>query len=388
MLFTLHKRFCLFVSLTLALLPAGYVGEAHAQAGPPPAPPVSVAQPLQRKVTQWDEFTGRFEAKEQVDVRARVSGFIDKIHFRDGQMIKQGDLLFTIDPRPYALTAEAATAEVARTKAQVALALNDVDRADSLSRSQTITVRDVDQRRSTLAVARAAQQAAEANLKTAELNLEWTQVRAPLAGRISDKRVDAGNLIAGGQAGATLLTTIVTMDPINFVFEASEADYLRYTRLAATGARPGGRDAPNAVQVRLADEPNWGREGRMDFVDNALSTRSSTIRGRAVFDNKDQSLTPGTFGRMRLFAGEIDAMLVPDGIIVSDQTRKVIMTVGPDNKVVPKPVILGPIAFGLRVVRSGLSSDDRVIVQGIANPMVRPGVTVSPQPGEIKFATN
>jgi len=363
------------------------VGVAFAQ-GAPPAPAVQVAKPIARKVVQWDEYTGRFEPVAQVEVRARVSGFIEQLHFRDGQIIKQGDLLFTIDRRPYELSAEAAAADVQRAKAQVSLAENEVERAEGLTRNQTITVRDLDTRRSNLAVARASQAAAEANLKTAQLNLEWTQVRAPIAGRISDKRVDAGNLIQGGASGSTLLTTIVSLDPIHFIFEASESDYLRYSRQAASGSRPSGREAANPVQVRLSDEREWKREGRMDFVDNALNTRSSTIRGRAIFDNKDQLLTPGTFGRMRLYGGESEALLVPDSALVADQVRRVLLTVGPDNKVVPKPVTVGAIDGGLRVIRSGLSPDDQVIIQGLANPMVRPGATVSPQPGEIKPATN
>jgi membrane fusion protein, multidrug efflux system len=362
--------------------------EAGAQSGPPPAPPVSVAAPIARKVTLWDEYTGRFEAVEQVEVRARVSGFIEKVHFRDGQMIRQGDPLFSIDRRPYELTVEASRAEVTRARAQVTLAENEVERAEGLTRNQTITVRDLDTRRANLNVAKAAQAAAEANLKAAQLNLDWTDVKAPIAGRISNRRVDAGNLISGGAAGANLLTTIVTLDPIHFIFDASEQDYIRYTRLAASGARPSGRETANPVQVRLADETEWKREGRMDFVDNQLNARSATIRGRAIFDNKDLFISPGTFGRMRLFGGEADALLVPDSVVVSDQTRKIVMTVGPDNKVTPKVVTLGPLSDGLRVIRSGLAATDRVIVNGIANPMVRPGATVAPQPGEIKPATN
>jgi RND family efflux transporter MFP subunit len=373
-----------FASALAGLAPV----DAAAQGGPPPAPPVTVAQPIARKVTLWDEYTGRFEAVEQVEVRARVSGFIEKVHFRDGQMIKQGDPLFSIDKRPYELTVEASRAELARTRAQVALAENEVERAEGLTRNQTITVRDLDTRKSNLSVARAQQAAAEANLKAAQLNLDWTEVKAPISGRISNRRIDAGNLISGGQAGANLLTTIVTLDPIHFIFDASEQDYIRYTRLAASGARPSGRENANPVQVRLSDETEWKREGRMDFVDNQLNARSATIRGRAVFDNKDGFLAPGTFGRMRLFAGETDALLVPDSVIVSDQTRKLVMTVGPDNKVAPKPVTLGPISGGLRVIRTGLAPDDKVIINGIANPMVRPGAAVTPQPGEIKPPTN
>lgn len=354
--------------------------------GAPPAPPVQVSQPLAQRVTNWDEYTGRFEASEQVEVRARVSGFLDAIHFRDGDFVEKGAQLFTIDPRPYQLAVDAARAEVARARAQAELAQNEVERADALTQNRVITARDVDTRRANLNSALAAQQAAEANLKTAELNLEWTQVRSPIAGRISNRRVDPGNLVAGGQSGATLLTTIVAYDPINFVFDASEADYLRYTRLAANLRQLVAREEGTRAQVRLSDEQEWTREGKIDFVDNALNARTGTIRGRAVFPNKEQFLTPGTFGRLRLFAGEVDALLVPDSVISSDQARKVVMTVGPENKVVPKAVTLGQITNGLRVITGGLSPEDKVIVGGLANPMVRPGAAVTPTPGEIKTA--
>ncbi|CAN7447138.1 efflux RND transporter periplasmic adaptor subunit [Bosea sp. LjRoot237] len=363
----------------LAVLLPALSAEALAQ-GAPPAPPVTVATPLAKRVTNWDEFTGRFEASEQVEVRARVSGFLDSVHFRDGDLVKAGDLLFTIDQRPYKLAVDASRAEVARAKAQVDLNQNEVERAEALTQNRTITARDIDQRRANLNGAIASQQAAEANLKTAELNLEWTQVRAPLAGRVSNKRVDQGNLIAGGQSGATLLTTIVAVDPIKFVFDTSEADYLRYTK-SQDLRKPG-----TPVRVRLSSETKWDREGKIDFVDNALNARSATIRTRAVFPNSDGLLTPGTFGRLRLFAGEGDALLVPDAVIVSDQANKIVLTVGADNKVVPKPVQLGAISDGLRVITKGLTASDKVIVNGIANPMVRPGVAVTPQPTEIKAA--
>jgi RND family efflux transporter MFP subunit len=360
-------------------------GAALAQ-GAPPAPTVQVASPLAKRVTNWDEFTGRFEASEQVEVRARVSGFLDALHFRDGQLVKKGDLLFTIDQRPYQLAVDAARAEVARAKAQVELTQSEVERAEALTQNRTITARDIDQRRANLNSAIGSQQGAEANLKTAELNLEWTQVRAPLAGRISNRRIDPGNLIAGGQSGATLLTTIVASDPINFVFDASEADYLRYSRLAANLRDVTTREEGSPAEVRLADEKEWKRKGKIDFVDNALNARSGTIRGRAVFANADQFLTPGTFGRLRVYSGQADALLVPDTVVVSDQANKIVMTVGPDNKVVPKPVTLGPISDGLRVITGGLTAQDKVIIGGLANPMVRPGATVTPQPGEIKVA--
>ncbi|KPF62193.1 hemolysin secretion protein D [Bosea sp. AAP35] len=356
--------------------------------GAPPAPPVQVSAPLAQRVTNWDEFTGRFEASEQVEVRARVSGFLDSLHFKDGDLVKTGDLLFTIDPRPYRLAVDAARAEVARAKAQVELAQNEVERAEGLTQNRTITARDVDQRRANLNSAIGSQQGAEANLKTAELNLEWTEVRAPLSGRISNRRVDPGNLIAGGQSGATLLTTIVAVDPIYFTFDASEADYLRYQRQSKDLRSSASRESGTLAEVRLADEQEWTRRGRIDFIDNALNARSGTIRGRVVFPNTDQFLTPGTFGRLRVFSGEADALLVPDSVIVSDQANKIVLTIGPENKVVPKTVVLGQIAGGLRVIRSGLAPQDQVIIGGFANPMVRPGATVTPQPGEIKLAAS
>lgn len=358
------------------------VSGALAQGGMPP-PSVSVANPVARKITLWDEYTGRFEAREQVEIRARVSGFIEEIHFKDGQTVNKGDLLFTIDRRAFQLTVDGARADVERAKAQVVLAEAEVERAEGLTQNRTITARDVDTRKANLSAARATQAAAESVLKNAELNLEWTLVRAPIAGRISDRRVDAGNLIAGG-TGATLLTNIISIDPIAFVFEASEADYLRYSRLTQNGSRPSGNGAANPVRVRLADEAEWKHEGKMDFIDNQLNARSGTIRGRAVFDNRSQFLTPGTFGRMQLYGGEADALLVPDTVIVSDQTSKIVLTVGEGNKVIPKPVKLGPMVDGLRVIRSGLMAGDKVIINGIANPMVRPGGVVTPTPGEIK----
>ncbi|RYE32555.1 MAG: efflux RND transporter periplasmic adaptor subunit [Hyphomicrobiales bacterium] len=372
--------------LTAAFTSTALTAFDAAAQGAPPAPPVQVANPLAKRITNWDEYTGRFEASEQVDVRARVSGFIDKVHFRDGSLVQKGDLLFTIDQRPYKLAADVARADVTRAKAQVELAQNEVERAEGLTQNRTITARDVDQRRANLNSAIGTLQGSEANLKNAELNLEWTEVRAPLAGRISNRRVDPGNLIAGGQSGASLLTTIVAVAPIYFTFDVSEADFLRYARMS-NPREEAAKDSGTLVEVRLADEPKWGRRGKVNFLDNALNARSATIRGRAVFDNKDQFLTPGVFGRLRFFAGESDALLVPDTVIASDQASKIVLTVGPENKVVPKPVVLGPLSDGLRVIRSGLTTEDKVIVGGTANPMVRPGVAVNPQPGEIKIAT-
>jgi len=352
--------------------------------GGPPAMPVSVAEPLAKRVTQWDEYSGRFEPVAAVEVRARVSGFIDQLHFKDGQLVNVGDPLFTIDKRPFEIAVEVADADVARNKAQVELAELQVTRGASLIASRTITEADNDSRKSNLAVARAQLKSAEAALRNAKLNLDWTDVRAPLAGRISDRKVDAGNLIAGGQSGATLLATIVTLDPIRFVFDISESDYIRYQRLFLSGSRPSERgDTVIPVRIRLADETDWTRTGKIDFVDNQLGTRSGTIRARAILDNKDQLLAPGIFGRLQLFGGEYDALLIPDSSVISDQARKIVFTVGPDGVVAGKPVVLGPLVDGLRVVRGGLASTDKVVLDGLANPMVRPGAKVVPQKGEI-----
>ncbi len=372
-----RQLFVAAAALALAATPA------LAQGGPP-AMPVGVAEPTAKRVTQWDEYSGRFEAVASVEVRARVSGFIDKLHFRDGQLVNVGDPLFTIDKRPFEIAVEVAEADVARNKAQVELAELQVTRGASLIASRTITEAENDSRKSGLAVARAQLKSAEAALRNAQLNLDWADVRAPLAGRISDRKVDAGNLIAGGQTGATLLATIVTLDPIRFVFDISESDYIRYQRLFLSGSRPSERgDTVIPVRIRLADETEWTRTGKIDFVDNQLGARSGTIRARAIVENKDQLLAPGIFGRLQLFGGEYDALLIPDSSIISDQARKIVFTVGPDSVVQAKPVVLGPLVDGLRVVRSGIAPTDKVVLDGLANPMVRPGAKVVPQTGEI-----
>jgi len=345
-------------------------------------PAVTVARPLQQKINEWDDFTGRFVAVETVEVRSRVSGFIDKIHFTDGQLVKEGDVLFTIDPRPYKISVDQAQAELTRAQAKLKLAEDDVTRATPLVRSGTLTGREFDTRQSSQADAAGAVASNEAALAQAQLNLEWTQVRAPIAGRVSDRRVDVGNLITGGTSGTTLLTAIVSLDPIHFVFDASEADFLRYTRLASAGGRASSRDVPNPVKVALSDETDFKHDGRMNFVDNSLNAKTGTIRGRAIFDNKDQVLTPGMFGRLRLFGGSGEALLVPDSAISSDQARKVVFAVSADGTVGAKLVTLGPIIDGLRVIRSGLDPNDRIIINGLQR--ARPGQNVTPEDGKIE----
>ena len=366
--------------LALAAVFLIFASAAYAQAAPPA---VSVSAPIAKRVTQWDEYSGRFEAIATVEVRARVSGFIEKLHFKDGQEVKVGDPLFTIDKRPYEIAVESAQADVARMQAQVQLAELQVQRGNALVVSRNIPESENDTRKSNLAVARAQLKAAEAALRNAQLNLEWTDVTAPISGRISDRKVDAGNLIQGGQTGATLLASIVTQDPIHFIFDVSEADHIRYRRLSMAGTRPQEGSSALPVRIKLADETEWTRTGKINFVDNLLSLRSGTIRTRAIVDNRDNLLTPGVFARVQLYGGQYDALLIPDAAVVSDQARKIVFVVGNDNVVQAKPVELGPLVDGLRVVRSGLKPEDRVVLDGLANPMVRPGAKIQPQKGEI-----
>ena len=374
--------------LLAAVVALSSVPSGLSKAQDAPLLPVVVSNPVAKRITTWDEYSGRFVPVKSVEVRARVSGFIDKVEFHEGTVVKQGDLLFTIDKRPFELAVDASKAEVARAVAQVQLATADVNRAKPLVNTNVLSERDFDTRTAALAVAQAAQLAAQAALRTSQLNLEWAEVRAPIAGRISDKKVDEGNLVNGGSGSTTLLATIVSIDPIQFVFEASESDYLRYQRANLSGQRPSSRYVNNPVRVRLADEKEFTHIGHMDFVDNQIDPNTGTIRGRAIFDNKDQLLTPGVFARIQLFGGDVDAILIPDRAVIADQARKIVFALDANDVVVAKPVVLGPMHEGLRVVLSGLSATDRVVVDGIANPAVRPGVKVKPEPAEKKSASN
>jgi len=376
------------IMLSAALLIASTVGDAT-DAGAqdaPPAFPVTVATPLLKHIKTWDEYSGRFEAVARVELRPRVSGYVEEVNFKEGSDVKEGDLLFTLDKRPFQIAVEAAKAEVARAHAQVEFAKADLARAAPLVESKALSEQVYEQRKSTLGVAQAQVMAAAAQLKSAELNLEWAEVRAPISGRISDKKIDVGNLVIGGQVNATLMATIVSLDPIHFIFDASEADYLRYTRLNNSGQRTSSRTAANPVRIKLADEDDWSHEGTMDFVDNAFNEHSGTLRGRAVLSNKDGLFSPGIFARMALYAGDIDAFLIPDTAILSDQAHKIVYTVNADDVVVATPVTLGQMYEGLRVIKTGLKADDRVVIQGVANPAIRPGTKVAPTKGVIKAA--
>lgn len=351
-----------------------------AQAAPPPAPQVTVAKPTKKIVADYDEYVGRFVALDFVEVRARVSGYLDKIHFTDGQMVKVGDPLFTIDRRPFQAALDQANASIAQAEANVAFAQSDLERGESLVRGTTITQQSLDQRLQAKRVAEANLTAQKAASRQFALDLDFTELAAPVAGRIGDRRVSVGNLVTGGTAGSTtLLATIASVDPIRFEFTMDEASYLRYLKAAsAKSADSAGRGLAMSAQLKLIDEKDFVHEGQIDFVDNAIDKSSGTIRGRAVFKNADGHLTPGMFGRIRIVASEpAEALLVPDAAIGTEQVRKFVYAVGSDNVATPKYVTLGPLVDGLRVVTAGLSPDDTIIVNGLMR--IRPGAKVTPQ---------
>jgi RND family efflux transporter MFP subunit len=365
------------LSLVLALAACGQGQQASN--GPPP-PTVTVAKPTVRAVMDQDEYVGRFVAIDAVEIRARVSGYLDKIHFRDGQMVKQGDLLFTIDKRPFENTLAQARANLAQARANLAFAESDLDRGKQLVRERTISEQVFQQRTQAFGSAQASVAANEAAVKQAELDLDFTELRAPVAGRIGDRRVSPGNLVTGGTTGTTtMLGTIVSMDPIRFEFSMDEASYLRYERFSQSGKEVTGREHGVTVGLKLIDDKNFERRGSMDFVDNAIDRSSGTIRGRAVFSNPDGLLTPGMFGRVRVPGSPTyNALLLPDAAIGTEQIRKYVLVIGADNKAAMKYVTLGQlIEDNLRVIKDGLDAGDRVVVNGLMR--VRPGQTVKPE---------
>jgi membrane fusion protein, multidrug efflux system len=340
------------------------------------APPVTVAQPVQRTVTDWDEFTGRFDAVEEVQIRARVGGFVTSVEFRDGAFVKAGDLLYTIDARPFEAVAEQADGQLADARAKAELAKRDLDRGLTLVQTSAVSEQLVDQRRQALQAAHAAETQAEGALKAAQLNIEFAHVLAPLAGRVSRHLVSVGNLVQGSEGSSTLLTSIVSLDPIYVYFDMDEATYVRNSRLWFEGKRPSSRDTPNPVQVTLTGETKPSHDGHMDFVDNRLDVSTGTLRGRAVIPNHDLSILPGQFGRVRLIGSSpYEALLLPDTAIATDQSRKIVFVVKADDTVEARAVVLGPLDDGLRVIKEGLKPDDRVIVDGIQRARVGAKVT-------------
>ena len=348
---------------------------ACAPAAPPPPPPpnVSVAVPMQRNVVDWDDYVGRFEAVQDVEVRPRVSGTVQSVLFREGVEVGAGQVLFVIDPRPYRAAAAQAQADLARAQALVTNARTELARAQKLIAAEAISREEFETKQANLRSAIASAGAARATLDARNLDVSFTTVRAPIGGRVSDKRVSIGSYVAAGQ---TLMTRVVTINPIRFAFDGAESFYLKYVRQAQTGERQSSRYAPNPVDIKLADETSYRWHGRMKFVDNAIDPQSGTIRAYAEVANPDGFLVPGLFGRARLLgSGTYKALLVPDEAIVTDQTRRFVYVIGRDGKTVQRPVETGPLVEGLRVVKTGLAPTEKVVLDGLAR--LQPGMAVT-----------
>jgi RND family efflux transporter MFP subunit len=344
----------------------------------PPAPQVSVASALERDVTEWDEFTGRLEAVESVEVRPRVTGYIESVNFTEGSTVRKGDLLFVIDPRPYRAELSKAEAELARAVARSELAVADEGRSAKLLDIKAVSREEYDSRVNGSREAKADVAAARAAVDSAKLNLEFTRITAPISGRVSKAVVTSGNLVTGGSNAATLLTTVVSLDPMYVTFEGDEQIYLKYNELSRRGERESSRDAANPVLMGLANESDYPHRGSMVFVDNQVDPRTGTIRARASFENKNGYLTPGLFARVKLLGhNKYRAVLVDDRAIGTDQSQKFVYVIDAANKVTYRPVKVGRLDDGLRIVQQGLQPGETVVVNGLQR--VRPGVVVAPE---------
>lgn len=361
-------------------------GKPVSKSAAPIVPTVSVAQPVPRTINEWDEFTGRLSSPETVEVRARVSGYIDKVHFKEGSAVKQNELLVTIDQRPYQAVVDRLRAELGAARARLELAQGEARRAEGLVASKAISTDTFETRVKTATEASESVRSAEAALKAAELDLEFTEVRAPIAGRISNARVTAGNLVTGGSsANTSLLTTIVSVNPIYCYFDADEASVLRYRQLYREGKRVSAMFATIPAEMALGNEQGFPHKGHIDFVDNQLNPATGTIRARGVFTNDDQLMSPGFFARVRIPGNsEYEAVLIRDSAVGSDQGRPFVLMVDDKNMATYRAIKPGPMVDGLRVVREGLTASDRVIVSGLMSS--RPGLLVQPQ--LIPMATN
>ena len=342
----------------------------------PSAPQVTVATAVQKPVVDWDEFTGRLEAVQSVEVRPRVTGYIESVNFKEGSAVKKGDLLFVIDSRPYRADLDKSEADLARAKARAELTTNDVARGEKLLGGHALSREEYERRVNESRGAAADVRAAQASVDAARLNFEFTRVIAPISGRVGKAEITAGNLVTGGAGNATLLTTVVSVDPIYVSFEGDEQAYLKYSDMARTGERSSSRDSRNPVQMGLANESDYPHNGYMTFVDNQVNPRTGTIRGRAVFDNKDGYLTPGLFARIKLMgSGQRSAVLVDDRAVGTDQSQKFVYVVDAANAVAYRSVKIGRMVDGLRIVTEGIAVGEKVIVNGLQR--VRPGMTVA-----------
>lgn len=369
--------------VSVLLVGTGLTTSCHRESAPAAGalnasvPAVTVATPIPRRIAEYDVYTGRLAAPQTVEVRPRVSGHLDRVHFTEGSLVKAGDLLFSIDPRPYQAVADRAAAELSRARHHAELAAAEADRATSLFKTRAISTDDRDQRVQSAAEAADAVRAAEAALAAAKLDLEFTEIRAPIAGRTSIARVTAGNLVSGGGASSTLLTTVVSLDPVYCYLEVDERSALRYRALQAQGRRQSDQAGSITAWMGLADEEGFPRQGRLDFADNQLTPETGSLRIRAVFPNPDGAAPPGFFARVRIpGTGDYDALLIRDAAIGNDQGHPFVLVVDDSSVAAHRPVELGPLIDGLRAVRSGLRPQDKVIITGLMN--VRPGTRVQP----------
>ncbi len=366
----------------LLIAAAVLVTAACSDSAPPPPPPpqVAVGEPLQRNVTDWDDYVGRFEAVDDVEIIPRVSGNVTRIAFREGLAVPKGALLYEIDPRPFRAALAQAEAEVARARANRTVAATELARAAELLPMEAISKEVYEQKAAAAKAADASLGAARASAEARRLDLSFTQVRAPVSGRVSDRRAALGDYVTAGQ---TVLTRVVSIDPIWFTFDGAESFYLKYVRQDQSGERQSSRYAPNPVEIQLADEESYRWKGRMVFVDNAIDPRSGTIKARAEIRNPDGFLVPGLFGRARLLgSGTYKGLLVPDEAVITDQTRRAVFVLGKDNKVEMRNVELGPMVEGLRVIKVGLKPTDKVVLDGFAR--LQPGAVVVPKAQPIK----
>ena len=340
---------------------------------------VQVATPVYDKITEWDEYSGRFEASNRVEVRARVSGFLEKVNFSDGQMVEKGQVLFVIDQRPFRIELERAKAGYEQALASLKTAEDNYNRVESLKETGALSTEEYDRRKQAFVHARASLELAAASVDHAKLNLEFTEVKAPISGLVSRDKVNEGNIIDGGSANSTLLTTIVATSPIHFYFTESESEYLKYVRLAKEGKRGNARSEGIPVMIKLSDEEQFMHTALLDFVDNEIDEQSGTIESRAVMDNNDHLLEPGMFGKARISGSEEHkALMIPDEIIGTNQSLRYVYVLDEEHKVSSRNLTLGPLhSNGLRIVRSGLQPKDQLIINNLQK--IRPGMPVSPK---------
>jgi multidrug efflux system membrane fusion protein len=372
-----QSNFCKWAGAVALFLVAGGCQKSAPPSAALPAPAVTVSQPVARDITEWDEYQGRMDAVDMVEVRARVTGYLESVNFKDGAEVKQGDLLFVIDPRPYQADLDRAGADLQQAQTRFELASNDLVRGERLLKARAISAEEADARSNAERTSAAAIQSARASFEMAQLNMTYTRVTAPISGRIGRKLITEGNLVNGNQGQATLLTTIVSLDPIYCYFDADERSIIKYQQLAREGRGDNIRDGKMPCELELAGETGFPHKGLLDFVDNRVDPATGTLRVRGVFANPDRILQPGFFARVRVpGSAKYSALLIPDLAVGADQGQKFVYAVDDQNTVQYKIVDLGPMIDGLRVVRQGLQSNDWIIVNGLMS--VRPGAKVNP----------